>query len=167
MFIEERSPDDPELAWLLHAAFAELVARAGARGRSGVRREARYLVAVAEERAVGCVALQPVPEEATTGEVKRMYVTPAARGRGMARGLLTAVERLAPELGYHRLRLVTGVGHVAAVALYESAGYVRTAPYGRYVTEAGNVVCFAKSLSPGASAAPGASARPSALSQSG
>ncbi|MGP3968706.1 GNAT family N-acetyltransferase [Streptomyces sp. 6N223] len=148
MFIEERSPDDPELTWLLHAAYAELVARYGARGRSGVHREARYLVAVADGEAAGCVALQPTPEDAATGEVKRMYVTPAARGRGVARALLRAVEGLAREVGYRRLRLATGHRQPAAIALYESAGYARTAPYGRYSAEAGQVLCFAKPLPP-------------------
>jgi GNAT superfamily N-acetyltransferase len=148
MFIEERSPDDPELTWLLHAAYAELVARYGARGRSGVRRDARYLVALAGDEAVGCVALQPTPDDPRTGEVKRVYVTPAARGRGAARGLLRAVEDLAQEAGYHRLRLATGQQQPAAVALYESAGYARTAPYGRYAAEPRRVLCFAKPLLP-------------------
>jgi putative acetyltransferase len=147
MFIEERAPDDPELAWLLHAAFAELVARYGSRGRSGVHREARYLVAVDEGEAAGCVALQPTSGDPATGEVKRMYVTPAARGRGVARGLLTAVEGLARELGYQRLRLVAGHQQPAAVALYESAGYARSAPYGRHAAESHRVICFAKPLS--------------------
>jgi GNAT superfamily N-acetyltransferase len=148
MFIEERSPDDPELAWLLHLAFAELVALYGPGSRSGVHREARYLVAVDEGEAVGCVALQPAPDDADadSGEIKRMYVTPAARGRGVARELLRAVEGLAREAGYHRLRLVTGHKRPAAIALYESEGYARTAPYGRYVAEPRQVLCFAKPL---------------------
>lgn len=145
MFIEERSPDDPELAWLLHEAFAELVARYGAQGRSGVAREARYLVAVATGEAVGCVALQPVSEDARTGEIKRMYVAPAARGRGVARRLLAEVERLARRSGYRRLRLATGHRQPAAIALYESAGYLPTAPYGRYVDQP-LTRCFAKRL---------------------
>jgi putative acetyltransferase len=146
MFIEERSSDDPELTCLLHAAYAELVARYGARGRSGVHREARYLVAVADGEAVACVALQPTPDDAATGEVKRMYVAPAARGRGLARALLRAVEDLAREMGYRRLRRATGDKQPAAIALYESSGYARTAPYGRYAAETRQVQCFAKPL---------------------
>lgn len=148
MVIEERSPDDPELARLLQAAYAELIARYGAEGRSEVRREARYLVAMGPGgEAVGCVALQPTPDDPATGEVKRMYVTPTARGRGVARALLTAVEELAArELGYRRLRLATGTKQPAALALYRSAGYAPTAPYGHYATQTRPVVCFAKPL---------------------
>jgi GNAT superfamily N-acetyltransferase len=56
-------------------------------------------------------------------EIKRMYVTPDARGRGHARRLLAAIENAARELGYERVRLDTGAGQPQARALYESAGY--------------------------------------------
>ena len=57
------------------------------------------------------------------GEIKRMYVVPEARGRGVARRLLTALEDAARELGYARVRLDTGREQPHARALYESAGY--------------------------------------------
>lgn len=56
-------------------------------------------------------------------EIKRMYVTPAARGRGFARQLLAALEDEARRLGYARLRLDTGPRQPYARALYESVGY--------------------------------------------
>ncbi len=146
MFIEERTPDDPGLARLLAAAFAELVARYGPRGRSDVLPGARYLVAVVEGEAAGCVALQPLPEDPATGEVKRMYVAPEARGQGLARRLLEDLESLARELGYRRLRLATGKQAGPAVALYESSGYTPTPLYGRYLTEPRIVACYAKPL---------------------
>jgi GNAT superfamily N-acetyltransferase len=56
-------------------------------------------------------------------EIKRMYVVPAARGRGLARVLLGALEDAARELGYAVVRLDTGEHQPHAQALYESAGY--------------------------------------------
>jgi GNAT superfamily N-acetyltransferase len=60
-----------------------------------------------------------------TAEIERMYVVPEARGRGVARALLGALELAARKLGYARVRLDTGPTRVQphARALYESAGY--------------------------------------------
>lgn len=63
------------------------------------------------------------------GEIKRMYVVPAARSRGHARRLLLALEDLARELGYTTVRLDTGVLQPHAQALYRSAGYVEIPDY--------------------------------------
>ncbi|TDC26981.1 N-acetyltransferase [Streptomyces sp. 8K308] len=144
MFIEERAAEDLALIRLLDAAFAELVARYGLEGRSGVGPGAHYLVAVVDDETVGCVAVQTT-EVAGTGEVKRMYVAPAARGQGVARALLKEIELRAADLGYDRLRLVTGHLQPAAIALYESSGYQRTEPYGTYADRPGTF-CYAKSL---------------------
>jgi GNAT superfamily N-acetyltransferase len=57
-------------------------------------------------------------------EIKRMYVMPAARGRGVARALLAALESRARELGYTTARLDTGHKQPHARHVYESAGYV-------------------------------------------
>jgi GNAT superfamily N-acetyltransferase len=57
------------------------------------------------------------------GEIKRMYVVPDARSRGLARVLLSALEDAARELGYTRVRLDTGPRQPHARALYESTGY--------------------------------------------
>jgi GNAT superfamily N-acetyltransferase len=56
-------------------------------------------------------------------EIKRMYVAPSARGRGLARALLGALEDAARDLGYGTVRLDTGPLQAHAQALYESAGY--------------------------------------------
>jgi GNAT superfamily N-acetyltransferase len=56
-------------------------------------------------------------------EIKRMYVVPAARGRGLARVLLGALEDAASRLGYGTVRLDTGPLQPNAQRLYESAGY--------------------------------------------
>ena len=62
-------------------------------------------------------------------EIKRMYVRPDARSRGLARALLAALEDAARSLGYQAVRLDTGPKQVHALALYRSAGYVDVAPY--------------------------------------
>jgi GNAT superfamily N-acetyltransferase len=62
-------------------------------------------------------------------EIKRMYVVPSARGRGVARALLTALEDAAHDLGYTTVRLDTGVHQPHAKALYASAGYREVADY--------------------------------------
>jgi GNAT superfamily N-acetyltransferase len=62
-------------------------------------------------------------------EIKRMYVRPPARGRGVARELLAALEEAARSLGYARVRLDTGPKQHHALRLYRSAGYVEVPPY--------------------------------------
>ena len=56
-------------------------------------------------------------------EIKRMFVVPAARGRGIGRRVLDELEAVAGELGYRRLRLDTAQSMTTAMALYRAAGY--------------------------------------------
>lgn len=63
------------------------------------------------------------------GEIKRMYVAPAGRSRGVARRLLEALEEAARRLGYSRARLDTGPRQPHARALYLSAGYREISDY--------------------------------------
>lgn len=147
MVIEERATGDGELAALLDAAFAELVARYGPEGRSGVHGRARFLVASAEGRAAGCGALQPT-DDPSTAELKRMYVMPGFRGRGIASAVLAALERLGADLGYSGIKLATGERQPEAIALYESRGYLRVEPYGKYVGDP-LARCYRKALVPG------------------
>jgi GNAT superfamily N-acetyltransferase len=146
--IEERPADDAELVALLDAAFEELVARYGAEGRSRVKGGARYLVVLDDGSAVGCGAVQAFgvdSEHPGDGELKRMYVLPAARGRGFARALLARLENMARTAGHSVLRLSTGELQPEAIALYESSGYVRTVPWGKYVDQP-LTRCYAKLL---------------------
>jgi GNAT superfamily N-acetyltransferase len=92
-----------------------------------------FLVAWVDGEAVGCGAVRPAPTgEEGTAEIKRMYVAPAARGRGISRALLAALENRARELGYGRVILETGIRQQEAMALYESAGYMPIPNYGGY-----------------------------------
>ncbi len=144
MLIEERHPTDRQLAVLLDAAFGELVNRYGAEGRSPVHGDARFLVAGMEGRAVGCGALQP-SGDSSIGELKRMYVAPAFRGRGIGGAVLAGLEKLAADIGYLRIRLATGVRQPEAIALYERRGYRLIEPYGKYVDDT-LARCYQKAL---------------------
>jgi len=66
---------------------------------------------------------------ADVGEIKRMYVVTDRRGQGVGRALLGALEDLARERGYARLRLDTGPRQPHARALYASAGYCEVPDY--------------------------------------
>lgn len=73
------------------------------------------------EREIGCGGLKRLDER--TCEIKRMYVEPGYRGRGLSRRLLVALEDAARELGYSMARLDTGDRQPGAKHLYESSGY--------------------------------------------
>lgn len=90
------------------------------------------LFAVARDAAgaaVGCGAVLLTPDY---GELKRLYVRPAARGHGIARRLLAAIEAAAQARGCRRFMLETGVRQPEAIAFYRAAGYVECPPFGDY-----------------------------------
>ena len=80
-----------------------------------------WLVAYEDGGPVACGGLRRIDDE--TGEIKRMFVTARARGRGHARALLAELERLAAAAGQRRLRLITTDVLREARGLYEAAGY--------------------------------------------
>ncbi|HUF32745.1 MAG TPA: GNAT family N-acetyltransferase [Acidimicrobiales bacterium] len=104
-----------------------------------------YLVAWVDGAAVGCAGLRR--HGPTTGEIKRMWTAPAARGTGVARALLAALEDEARRLGYRAVRLETGTGQPEAIRLYASAGYEPIDPYGYYAGSSSSR-CFEKPLGP-------------------
>jgi GNAT superfamily N-acetyltransferase len=80
-----------------------------------------FVLVVEADEPVGCGGVKPLGE--TTCEIKRMYLRPEVRGRGIAAGLLAALEVRARGLGYSHVRLDTGDRQGAAKYLYESRGY--------------------------------------------
>ena len=90
-----------------------------------------WLVGYEDGRAVCCGGLRPLHDDGVA-EIKRMFVSETARGRGHGRTLLAELERLAAGAGGTRVRLFTTEVLVEARALYESAGYraVSTVPDG-------------------------------------
>lgn len=86
-----------------------------------------FLVGWAGGEAVCCGGVKRLPDG--TCEIKRMYVAPAARGQGVARQLLHALEDAARALGYTVARLDTGPKQPHARRLYESEGYAEIANF--------------------------------------
>jgi len=100
-----------------------------------------FLVARDGGRAVGCGAIRLL--DATTAEVKRMYVEPEQRGRGVGRALLASLEAAARRLGANRLVLETGTHSPDALALYRGAGFTQVDCWGEYATSPTSV-CLEK-----------------------
>jgi GNAT superfamily N-acetyltransferase len=78
-------------------------------------------------------------------EIKRMYVVPAARGRGLARRMLVHLEATALAAGAEVMVLETGAKQPEAIALYESSGYERIPGFGHYAWSPSNR-CYARPL---------------------
>lgn len=136
---------------LTDALEAELKSRYGGQGGSGSEPppsdfeppEGAFVVAELEGQAVGCGGV--CRYDASTAELRRMYVAPDARGNGISRLVLAALELEARELGYRALRLETGSAQPEAIGLYTSAGFERIDCYGPYVDDPLSV-CFQKQL---------------------
>jgi len=104
------------------------------------------VVAWVKGEPVGCGAFRPLSEEENNvAEIKRMYVEPDMRRRGISRSILIELEKLARDCGYSVVRLETGLRQPNAIRLYETSGYQRIEPFGRYRDDPLSV-CFEKSL---------------------
>jgi putative acetyltransferase len=90
----------------------------------------RFFVARSDGRAVGCMALaRSGPDK---GELKRCFVIPEARGKGVGLALLLAAEKAAREDGMRAIQLETGNLNNAALRLYRGSGYHDRGPFGDY-----------------------------------
>jgi GNAT superfamily N-acetyltransferase len=144
--------DDPAARELTTALAEELLARYEGRPGSDGEPDAAdfgppggaFLLAVEDDGAVGCGGV--CRYDRRMAELRRMYVVPESRGRGLSRALLAALEQEARGLGYGAVRLETGHLQPEAIALYTSAGYTPVEPFGVY-RDAPGCRCFAKHLS--------------------
>jgi len=82
---------------------------------------------------------------AAAAEVRRMYVSPQFRGRGLARAVLAELETTARDNGYPLMILETGVVQPEALELYRSSGYRDVSPFGHYAGSPLSV-CLGKPL---------------------
>ena len=142
------SPDAQRLIAALDAGLAELYPpeqRFGPNLKAQHLEEGRgtFLVAREDGRAVGCGAIRLT--DGLTAEVKRMYVEPDQRGKGIARALLANLETAARQLGAQRLVLETGSHSPDAVALYRHAGFSEIDCWGEYATSPTSI-CMQKRL---------------------
>lgn len=92
----------------------------------------RFIVARRGTVAVGCGALRI---DVGYGELKRMYVVPAARGHRLGRLILDRIEAEARRAGLRCLRLETGIHQPEALALYRAAGYAEREAFGEYAAD--------------------------------
>jgi putative acetyltransferase len=103
-----------------------------------------FLIVYQEGTPLGCGALRLL--DAETAELKRMYVSPSVRGRGLGRRLVAALEAEARALGVRRLVLETGVRQAAALTLYRATGFQPIPLYGEYCLSPETSVCLGKDL---------------------
>ncbi|MFO8100180.1 MAG: GNAT family N-acetyltransferase [Salinibacter sp.] len=101
------------------------------------------LLAEYDGSAVGVVAVQPLDADGVC-EMKRLYVCPSARGRGIGRTLGTAILDVARDLGYDTMRLDTVASMKPARALYRSIGFEERSAY--YHNPLDDVVYMERSL---------------------
>lgn len=104
---------------------------------------AAFVVAYLGGEPIGCGAIRPFTDDPTTVEIKRMFVTPSARGRGISKLILRKLESLAASFGYTTLKLETGTEQKVAIVLYEQEGYKRCPCYGKYAHDPISL-CYSK-----------------------
>jgi putative acetyltransferase len=101
------------------------------------------IVCYENDIAVGCGAFREIDSQ--TAEIKRMFVLPDYRGKGIASKILAELELWVLELNYTQTILETGINQPEAIALYKKSGYSITKNYGQY-TNMENSVCMKKVL---------------------
>ena len=138
--IAPETPDQPEVLAFLAASDAYAATLYPAESNHLVDASAlmtpatRFLVARADGRAVGCgaVMIHRADGDVAYGEIKRMWVDPAARGQKAGAKILAALEAVARADGLMALRLETGISQPEALALYRKSGFEVREPFGAY-----------------------------------
>lgn len=101
------------------------------------------VVAYEDKKPLGCGAIKEY--DATTMEVKRMYVTPESRRKGIGAKVLSELENWASELSCEKCILETGKKQPEAIGLYKKYGYKIIPNYGQYA-DIENSLCFEKQV---------------------
>lgn len=156
--VQPEPPDTPDASAMVEELEAHLASLYPAESRHGFTVEqlvasgVRFFVARVDGAAAGCGGIlfvdDAVDPGVAWGEIKRMFVRPAYRGRGIGRGVLDRLIDEARRRGVTLLRLETGIDQVEAIALYERAGFRRCHPFGPY-REDPLSPCFELRLGPG------------------
>ncbi|MEM9130694.1 MAG: GNAT family N-acetyltransferase [Actinomycetota bacterium] len=148
--LERRPPDDPEVDALITALSAHLwdaypEDREEYASHNALASDTTVVLARLDGESVGCGAFRPLPWDPTAVEIKRMFVSAAARGHGVGAAVLAELDALAEAAGFVVARLETGVRQVEAMGLYEKAGYRRIPNYPPY-EDLPLSVCYEKPL---------------------
>jgi putative acetyltransferase len=101
------------------------------------------IVVYEDQRPIGCGAFKVYKDE--VAEIKRMFVNPEDRGKGIASTILKELESWAKETSFKSCILETGKKYPEAIALYKKNGFAITANYGQY-EGIEDSVCFRKSI---------------------
>lgn len=134
--LQEVAIDSPAARALVAEVQQEYVARYGGEDATPMRPDefappgGTFLIAWEGEEPLGCAGLRR--HDDGVSEIKRMYVRPGHRRRGVARLMLSALEDWARRRGYRRMVLESGAAQPEAIALYTSAGYEPVEGYGHY-----------------------------------
>lgn len=139
VIIEKEPPRQPEIIDLLHQSdlYAQSLYPAESNHLVDLETletpDVAFFVARHEGVIVGCCALMDARDG--TGEIKRMFVDPEARGLKIGRRLLERIETHGRDLGLTAIRLETGIYQPEAIGLYRSAGYAEIEPFGSYLPD--------------------------------
>jgi putative acetyltransferase len=141
--------DDPHFQLLVDALDKDLWARYPAIQQNftpfnKIDPAACVVVAYAEGLPVGCGCFRPMDDEHVI-EIKRMYVAPESRGLGIAKLILSELEKWGREEGFTQANLETGNNQPEALAVYNGAQYKIIANYPPY-TNIAESICMAKRL---------------------
>lgn len=134
--IQRTTASDPRLVPLIAELDADLRERYGEAQNTYapmnlIADASPFVIALDADWPIGCGTFRAF--DATRVEIKRMFVAPAARRRGVAAAILTAVEAWAREQGFPTAILETGIFQHEAISFYHRAGYVDTEAFGTYV----------------------------------
>ena len=94
-----------------------------------------FLGALIGDLVVGCGAVKTLDDDGLYGEIKRMFVAPALRGRGVSTAILGALEAHLVGREIPCARLETGIRQPVAIRLYCRLGYRERSPFGRYTSD--------------------------------
>ena len=140
--------EDPDFIELVKFLDADLAKRDGKEHSfyaqfNTIAKIKHVVLAYENEKPIGCGAIKE--HTAKTMEVKRMYVLPEGRNKGIATKILMELENWASELLFAKCILETGKKQPEAIALYKKNGYTLIPNYGQYAGVE-NSVCFEKEL---------------------
>ena len=138
--IEQERPDTADAIKLIDELEAYLIPLSPPESRHGysveklITQNVQFFVVRYDSEPVGCGGVQFFEVDLPTayGELKRMYVRPGYRGRGLAQRLLQHLESFTAENGISLLRLETGVAQKEAARLYQNWGFTLIPPFGEY-----------------------------------
>jgi GNAT superfamily N-acetyltransferase len=139
LHLREETYDGPSAEWLIAQLQQEYVVRYGGPDTTPVepaefaQPRGRFVVGYLDVEPVAMGGIRLIDDD--TAEIKRMFVAPSWRGRGLSRLVLAGLEGLAVDMGATRVVLETGLRQPEAMALYASAGYQRIPGFGHYRDE--------------------------------